>query len=43
MSKVVFNNSKAPYEKAIKLQAEAYQNRLYIHKEQALKEIVYIQ
>jgi hypothetical protein len=42
MGKVCFNSSKATYEKAIELQIEAYQNRLYSHKEQAMKEIIYI-
>lgn len=38
MSKVCFNSSKATYENAIKVQTEAYQNILYSHKQQAIKQ-----
>ena len=42
MSKVCFNSSKATYEKAIKVQTKAYQNRIYNHKEQTIKKTTYI-
>jgi hypothetical protein len=37
MSKVCFNSNKATYEKAIKVQIKAYQNKVYNHRKQTIK------